>query len=113
MEDLLWGWCVVIAALAFGVVIAWWGFKFDNVLPVSEGGGGEDTVAFDIDDTQVIHLREPVIVDVRPVVPTVVDELGEWAPWDHDLEEPVLLGEVLAGSVWESLTPRAVGLVAA
>jgi hypothetical protein len=98
--EILWGWLVIIAAVAFVSPLMWWGLK-------------EEEYEFAEMDTQVITLPAPiegVIVDLRPLV---VDELGEWDPSEHELEQPLLLSHVLTTKAWDTVTPSMMGLVAA
>lgn len=99
--EILWGWLVIIVAVAFVSPLFWWAFK-EEELEFSES-----------EVTQVIVRPAPIegiIVDTRPLV---VDELGEWDPTEHELEQPLLLSHLLTAEPWETLTPTMVGLVAA
>lgn len=58
-------------------------------------------------------MAEPLIIDMRPVEKApVVDELGEWHPWEHEIEQPLVLGHVLMTRRWRTLTAAGVGMVA-
>lgn len=114
------GACVVLLiGLAVVLPALWWASKEDDHEHALEG-----------DVTQVIRLAapisapplnqdvmpEPLILDMRPVPDEphpIVDELGEWRPWDHEIEQPVLLGHILVERRWRTLTPAMVGMVAA
>lgn len=111
MHNLLWGSLVIIAALGVGAGILWWGISFDateDEEPPIDVLHGE---VMDPAETQVIRV-EPLLIDTRAVeVPHIVmDELGEWKPWEHTLAEPQLLGHVLLSRRWGTLTPAQIGM---
>lgn len=113
--ELMWGWLVIITALAVVVPVVWFCFPnigeiedsdTPNTPPTRTGGSAEET--------QIIHVVEPIVVDVRPIERApVVDELGPWCPWDFEPDQPVLLGQILMAGEWATLDAGELGMVAA
>jgi len=125
---MIWGWLVVVAALVVvGLPVVWWALRTDDRLPEEEGGYGPSEA------TQVIRVKPEnilpairvesrptpetaLIIDVRPIMggPTIaIDELGEWDPTEHELDQPLILGHVIASRAWGALSLSEMGLVAA
>jgi hypothetical protein len=135
----MWGWAVIIVLLSVAAPALWWAIRFDEHLPVEEGGSaqgggadetqvlprpGEPTEIIDAASTQVIRIipargdTEALIVDIRPIpdaprTRAVIDELGEWIPTDHVLDQPLILGHVLMSRAWDGVSLSQMGLVAA
>lgn len=116
--DVLRGLLVVFAA--FGVVtpLLWW-LSRENDREMDAEMVLQPSDVLDAEETQIIRFpttAEALIVDMRAVPDEpapVVDELGAWMPWEHQIEQPVLMGHVLVARPWATLNPAELGLVAA
>lgn len=134
MTDLLWGWLIILSAIAAVAAVLKWGLKIDQVF-----GDNDDSswyqeeaesawykeIASDpdaLEATQIISappliastdLVEIIAPETIPGKAVVVDELGEWEPWEHTLEQPHILADVLMTGSWEGLRANELGMVAA
>lgn len=121
---------VLVIGLAVVLPVLWWASREDDREQALEGDVTQviravaqisappliQGVLTQTDTTGEYSFVEPLILDMRPVPeePTpIVDELGEWRPWDHEIEQPMLLGHILVERRWRTLTPAMVGMVAA
>lgn len=107
--DVLWGLLVIVATLGASIALVLWGLS-STPEPVT----APTVVVGDVLDpgeAQIIVV-EPLIIDTRAVEPPqiVVDALGEWKPWEHTLDEPMILGHVLMSRPWPTLDAAELGM---
>lgn len=122
--DLLWGWLVIVGAIAVVVGVLKWGLKIDTIIGDDEDSAWYKEISRDPDaieatqiiraepitDTSLVEIIEPETIPGEAVV---VDELGEWQPWEHELEQPLILSDVLMSGNWGGLRANELGMVAA
>jgi hypothetical protein len=118
--NLLWGWLVVLCAMGLVVGAAWYVGGFDALVTTDDEPEPPDDDDAAIEATQVIRL-EPLILDTREPEPVeaeviageLVDELGAWRPWEYEMEQPLILGDVLMSGNWGGLRATELGMIAA
>lgn len=123
----VWSWAGWVAAVVGGAMIV---SALANAAMHRVGAGKVDT-ATGLDTTgwsagSATYLggdtaERPLVVEARLIEPgphlrrvnQVVDDLGTWEPWAHEMQEPRILGDVLAWRKWKTIRPADVGLVSA
>lgn len=112
--DLLKGALVIFAALGVITPLLWWLSREDTRDEVEEFIGRAAVV---LPQPETLGTTtETLIIDMRPTPADrapISDELGEWRPWEHPIEQPVVMGHVLVGKRWHTLDTVQLGLVAA